>query len=267
MPPKNGRKRKADVTDDCSLKPSSAARAIKGVSGKGTKVLKPLAEYAADDGQENAKNSLKAAGSTQKRGLTAINAKTEIQKHADKLLELLNEGGRVRSNITEATPLQELRNEHKEILKATSDGRHSCHLNIPEMSSQIINDCVATASAYKSMSKRNTGIKQPDWMRWPQDIKDLKSLNRHVFELAKNIVEQNLLGAVNGKAAPMLMSRRLGDLEKMAWEMLEDVMPRDGEATWGTVANTQLRALVALSKAAGKCAKSELVMSGSDMKW
>ena len=57
-------------------------------------------------------------------------------------------------DITEATPLQELRNEHEEILKATSDGRHSRHLNIPEMSSQIINDCLATASAYKSTSKR-----------------------------------------------------------------------------------------------------------------
>ena len=61
-------------------------------------------------------------------------------------------------------------------------------------------------------------------------------------------MEQNILGAVNGKTPPLQMSRRAGDVEKLAWEMFEDVMPRAGEATWGTVANAQLRALVAMGK-------------------
>jgi hypothetical protein len=86
-------------------------------------------------------------------------------------------------------------------------------------------------------------------MRWTQDIRDLRSLNIQAFELAVKITEQGIIGAVTGSAAPLQASRRAGDLEKLAWEMLEEAMPFDGEATWGSVANVQLKALIALGKA------------------
>ena len=151
-------------------------------------------------------------------------------------------------NITKIAPLLALRDEHKDVFRAALDDRQSRSFSVPELIGQYLNDCLAIANDLRSMSKRSTGIKQPEWMCWKQDIKDLNYLNRRAFDLGRKIVEQNILGAVNGKTPPLQMSRRAGDVEKLAWEMFKDVMPRAGEATWGTVANAQLRALVAMGK-------------------
>lgn len=137
--------------------------------------------------------------------------------------------------------LQKLRDDPVSVLRA---GEASAI----KQSSEILQQCIKSANSYKSSSKRSTGIEQPGWMRWTQDNRDLRSLNKHAFELAVTIAEQGILGAVTGKSVPLQMSRRVGDLEKLAWEMMDEVMPREGKATWGTVAHAQLRALIALSK-------------------
>ena len=153
--------------------------------------------------------------------------------------------------------LQKLRDDHAAVLKVPRDSKAlnnspTENASIVGQASKVLQQCIESTAAYKSSSKRSTGIKEPDWMRWAQDIRDLRSLNKHAFELAVKIVEHDILGAATGKTKPLQMSRKAGELERLAWEMLEEVMPREGEATWGTVANAQLKALIALGKALGK---------------
>lgn len=123
--------------------------------------------------------------------------------------------------------------------------------SLAEASGAIIRQCSTSAAEYNSISKRRTHIKKPDWMRWTQDAKNLQSLNGDAYDLALKIAEEGILEALTGKRKALHIPRRAGDLEKLAWEMMEEAMPREGQKTWGTVANAQLRALIALGRALG----------------
>ena len=118
---------------------------------------------------------------------------------------------------------------------------------LPKWCHQVLDDCLKTADAYASTSKQNTEIKKPSWMRWKQDCKDLKTLNKKALDLAIRLVENGILPS--SRSSPLRMSSRVGDLEKLAWEILDGAMPQQGAVTWGTVAGAQLQALVSLSRA------------------
>lgn len=159
-------------------------------------------------------------------------------------------------NALDGSELQRLRAEQPDILRSSITGNTSDHAtpssySIADLSSQIVKLGISTASTYRSMAKRSTGIEKPTWMRWAQDAKDLRGLNIHAYNLATKVVEQEIIAAPTGKMPPLQMSRRAGELEKLAWEMLEETMPREDEATWGSVANEQLKALIALGKVLG----------------
>lgn len=82
-------------------------------------------------------------------------------------------------------------------------------------------------------------IQKPTWMKWSTDKKDLDTLNQHAMTAAARIVSSYIIP--NPKPSLATVSEKAADIEKLAWEMLEDVGPKHGDETWGKIAQGQCK--------------------------
>lgn len=128
-------------------------------------------------------------------------------------------------------------------VQASSAGLEGAH--------EFLGRCRSTVKEYIKLGNKPTNIQQnTSQSRWIQDTKDLKELNAQAFSLAVRCVETGLLPNANPVLTPPRkgVGTRCATFAPLAWELLEEAIPKDGVITWGFVANEALQSLIALAK-------------------
>lgn len=93
---------------------------------------------------------------------------------------------------------------------------------------------------YETVNKHNHGIKKPGWMRWEQDVKELGELNQHAMGYATQAVNHIIMPGLHPSSIQSPES--CTDVERIAWELVEDSRPKKTEETWGMAAQEQVKA-------------------------
>jgi hypothetical protein len=98
-----------------------------------------------------------------------------------------------------------------------------------------------TVKSYENISKTNTGIQKPDWMRWDKDRKDLGMLSEATFGVAAGMMNDMIMP--NQRRARLEQAEgREKDVEGMARELLKEAMPEGCEESWGNLARVIVNA-------------------------
>ncbi|KAJ4184570.1 hypothetical protein FALCPG4_003199 [Fusarium falciforme] len=109
-----------------------------------------------------------------------------------------------------------------------------------------LNELQNTVEGYEKLVKKETGIKAPTWMHWEQDAKDLNNLGQQGLNMASKIVNHVIMPDLH--ALPAEPAENASDIEKLAWELIEDAIPKRPEETWGKTAQEQLKAFTGVLK-------------------
>lgn len=104
---------------------------------------------------------------------------------------------------------------------------------------KALDDLQGIIDTYEKMNAQANGIQKPTWMRWEQDGKELSELNEHAMSFAAQTVNYTIMPGRHGPSTGPLASA--GDIEKVAWELIEPARPKKLEEAWGTVAQEQVK--------------------------
>ncbi|KAK7429255.1 hypothetical protein QQZ08_004265 [Neonectria magnoliae] len=114
----------------------------------------------------------------------------------------------------------------------------------PQMMATALDDLQGIIETYEKMSSQANGIKEPAWMRWEQDGNELTELNRHAMGFAAQTVNHTIMPGRRGYASEPPESG--SDIERMAWELVEQGRPSGSEETWGMAAQDQVKSFTAV---------------------
>lgn len=101
-----------------------------------------------------------------------------------------------------------------------------------------------STKVYADLAARDNGITKPDWMRWEQDQRDLKDLNHYATGVAARMINSFIIPMP--KMAMPSLSKSAGVVERVAWELFDNVGPNGMEDTWGKIAQGQVRAFTGI---------------------
>lgn len=118
--------------------------------------------------------------------------------------------------------------------------------SLPKLMLDTLDGLQSAVEGYEKLVKKDTGIKAPTWMHWEQDVKDLNNLGQQGLSMASRIVNHVIMPDLH--ALPMEPKDDASDIEKIAWELIEDAIPKRSEETWGKTAQEQLKAFTGVLK-------------------
>ncbi|KAM5355603.1 hypothetical protein ACJ41O_002249 [Fusarium nematophilum] len=121
----------------------------------------------------------------------------------------------------------------------------------PQHMLKALNGLQRVVKAYGTLADKDDGIEAPTWMRWKQDVKELNELGRHGLNMASKIVNHVIMP--NHHALPTKPAKRARDNEKLAWDLLENSVPRKSEEIWGKAVQGQVKAFSAVLKLLPEC--------------
>lgn len=81
-------------------------------------------------------------------------------------------------------------------------------------------------------------------MRWEQDVQDLRELNNEAVKISADRVAVLIMP----KPGPATTCPAADNMERVAWEMLEEQNATKGEMTWGGVAQELMTGFMGLLK-------------------
>ncbi|KAH7197170.1 uncharacterized protein B0J16DRAFT_366411 [Fusarium flagelliforme] len=231
------RKRKTSATENNDPKdtpPKKTARA-----------RKPAATTAQRKGKAAANTSITTKGKPQQGN----EAKTNIQKQADDLIKLIDEG------IKTPTPRVDRNAIMKEFpsdLATVLPWMHSTPASAkktPDYSQlmlKALDDLRSNVDAYERLVNKDTGIEVPNWMRWRQDAKDLEDLSLRGLDMAKQIINHVVMPHMY--ELPTKPEDTESGVEEVAWELIEEALPETSDDVWGKLAQGHLKAFTELLK-------------------
>ncbi|RSL48931.1 hypothetical protein CEP54_012664 [Fusarium duplospermum] len=250
MPPKT-RKRKASATESNyteDVAPKKTARAPKKpATGTARQGRGKNAANGADEG----KLSLGGVGTSKRRKILVGDAKKQIQNRGNDLIKFINSEmkTRPRPQVEKNILKEELSAELGSVLpwmKLSSAPQKGNAQGLPKLMLNTLNELQNTIEGYEKLVKKDTGIKAPTWMRWEQDVKDLNHLGQQGLNMASKIVNHVIMPDLH--ALPTEPAENASDIEKVAWELIEDAIPKRPEETWGKTAQEQLKAFTGVLK-------------------
>ncbi|KAH8735067.1 hypothetical protein BGZ61DRAFT_473711 [Ilyonectria robusta] len=176
---------------------------------------------------------------------TGVNdAKRQVQKQGDDLVDFID--GRLMSRphgFNKTTAGEELAPDLAPVLPwvATPHTGWSSHAppNPPELMTRALDDLQGIIDTYEKMSTQANNIKKPSWMRWEQDGKELSELNEHAMGFAAQTVNSTIMPGCHGYTTQP--PANAGDIERVAWELIEPGRSKKSEETWGTAAQEQVK--------------------------
>lgn len=100
------------------------------------------------------------------------------------------------------------------------------------------------------MNKADTGIVAPKWMRWQQDVTELRALNEKTMEVSCQIARDLVMpGPWPGISLPRsTRDDEDADVAKLAAELVDAALPGNVDDTWGATAYRLARAYGAILK-------------------
>jgi hypothetical protein len=100
---------------------------------------------------------------------------------------------------------------------------------------------------YEDLVKQDNKIRAPNWMRWEQDTKDLEEVSKHGLAMASKIINHFIMPDLH--ELPPKPSESAGGVEHVAWDLIEEVLPKMSDDIWGKIAQGHLKAFTEVLKA------------------
>ncbi|RSL99370.1 hypothetical protein CEP52_009781 [Fusarium oligoseptatum] len=225
MPPKT-RKRKASATESNYTEDVVPKKTNRAPRKPSTGTARQGRGKNTANGANEGKLSLGGIGTSKRRKILVGDAKKQIQNGGNDLIKFINNEMKTRlPQIGKNILKEDLSSELGPVLpwmKLSSAPQKGDAQGLPKLMLNTLNELQNTIEGYEKLVKKDAGIKAPTWMRWEQDAKDLNNLGQQGLNMA--------------------------DIEKMAWELVEDAIPKRPEETWGKAAQEQLKAFTGVLK-------------------
>ncbi|KAH7155306.1 hypothetical protein B0J13DRAFT_545269 [Dactylonectria estremocensis] len=237
-------KRKVSITDNTStddVAPKKATRAPRKLPTNRTE----------QRGSKNTSSSQGARASTgsssalKKRKAGINDAKRQVQKQGDDLVEFIETqlNSSPSHGFNNTTADRELGSHLSPVLPwipaPHTNWTTQAPPNPPALMTKALDDLQGIIDVYEKINTQSNGIQKPSWMRWEQDGQELSELNEHAMSFAAQTVNYTIMPGRHGPSTGPLASA--GDIERVAWELIEPGGPKMSEETWGTAAQDQVK--------------------------
>lgn len=116
----------------------------------------------------------------------------------------------------------------------------------PQLMLRALEDLRGHVGVYEKMVKQDTGIKAPNWMRWKQDAQDLENMSQNGLQMATKIINHVVMPDVH--QLPTKPGESESGVEEVAWELIEEALPRTSKDIWGKIAQGHVKAFTELLK-------------------
>ncbi|KAJ4004427.1 hypothetical protein NW752_004096 [Fusarium irregulare] len=212
---------------------------------KPARVRKPAATTTQRKGKAAANNSTTTRGKPQQGN----EAKKNIQKQADDLIMLIDEGTQTRTPRLDRNAIMK---EFPSGLATVLPWMHSTPASAkktPDYSQlmlKALDNLRSHVDAYETLLRKDTGIKVPNWMLWRQDAKAMEDLSERSLEMATQIINHVVMPHMY--ELPTEPEETESGVEEVAWEFIKEVLPATSDDVWGNLAQGQLKAFTELSK-------------------
>ncbi|KAF7540526.1 hypothetical protein G7Z17_g12176 [Cylindrodendrum hubeiense] len=237
--PRTSTKRKVSITDSNGTD-DFASKKVTRASRKAPAKQTTQRDNAASGSQQGRMRYIDAASALKKRKAGVNDAKRHVQKQGDDLVDFIE--GQLKSHPTAD---EELAPDLAPVLPwMATPHPHTAWSsqtppNPPEVMAKALDDLQGIIDAYEKMNKQTNGIENPNWMRWEQDGKELSELNEYAMGFAAQTVNYAIMPGRRGYMSEPPASA--GDIERVAWELIEPGRPRKSEETWGATAQDQVK--------------------------
>ncbi|KAF5615323.1 60s ribosomal l15 [Fusarium sp. NRRL 52700] len=110
----------------------------------------------------------------------------------------------------------------------------------PKMILKALDNLQRDVRIYEGLVKQDNKIRAPNWMRWQQDIKDLQGVSKHGLAIASKMINHFIMPESHG--LPPKPSEGAGGVEHVAWDLIEEALPKMSDDIWGKIAKGHLKA-------------------------
>ncbi|KAF4344659.1 60s ribosomal l15 [Fusarium beomiforme] len=117
----------------------------------------------------------------------------------------------------------------------------------PKMMLKALDELQNGIKTYEELVKQDGIIKTPNWMRWEQDAKDLEEMSKHTLTVASKIVNHVIMPDLH--ELPPKPPENASGVDIVAWDLIEEGLPKMPDDIWGKVAQGHLKAFTQVLKA------------------
>ncbi|KAL5616425.1 hypothetical protein FOBRF1_005173 [Fusarium oxysporum] len=235
MPPR-ARKRKASATESNGTEdapPRKTTRAPRKSGARGTN-------------QRRDKNFMRAtnASSNKRRKVFSVEAKSRIKKHGADFVKFINKETNTRiPRISVDMLKKDISPDLAGVLpwmSSSSALQRQGTQTYPRMILKALDNLQRDVRTYEDLVKQDNKIRPPDWMRWQQDTKDLEEMSKHGLAMASEMINHFIMPDLH--ELPPKPSEGAGGVEHVAWDLIEEVLPKMSDDIWGKIAQGHLKA-------------------------
>lgn len=116
----------------------------------------------------------------------------------------------------------------------------------PKMILKALDNLQSDVRTYEGLAKQDNKIRAPNWMRWQQDIKDLEDVSKHGLAMASKMINHFIMP--DSHELPHKPSEGAGGVEHVAWDLIEEGLPKMPDDIWGKIAQGHLKAFTGVLK-------------------
>ncbi|KAF4460851.1 60s ribosomal l15 [Fusarium albosuccineum] len=189
---------------------------------------------------------------SKKRKILVGDAKKQIQNQGNDLIKYISTELKARPNRVEKNVLKsELSADLTSVLawmNPTVESQDGTVQNFPQLMLKALDELQSYVETYETLVEQDSGIRAPTWMRWEQDAKDLGELGKHGLNMASKIINHIIMPDLH--TLPTKPEETASDIEKVAWDLIEDAVPDKSEQTWGKAAQGQVKVFAEVLKMA-----------------
>ncbi|KAF5659606.1 60s ribosomal l15 [Fusarium denticulatum] len=229
MPPR-ARKRRASATD---APPRKTTRAPRKPGARGTN-------------QRRGKNFMRAtnASSNKTRKVFSVEAKSRIKKHCSDFVKFIDkETHTLVPRIGIEILKKDISPDLAGVLPWTSSPsalQRQSTQPYPTMILKALGNLQSDVRAYEGLVKQDNKIRAPNWMRWQQDINDLEDVSKHSLAIASKMINHFIMP--DSHELPPKPSEGAGGVGHVAWDLIEEALPKMPDDIWGKIAQGHLKA-------------------------
>ncbi|KAF5535247.1 60s ribosomal l15 [Fusarium napiforme] len=235
MPPR-ARKRRASATESNGTEdapPRKTTRAPRKPGARGTN-------------QRRGKNFMRAtnASSNKKRKVFSVEAKSRIKNHYSDFVKFIDkETHTLVPRIGIEILKKDISPDLAGVLPWTSSSsalQRQSTQPYPKMILKALDNLQSDVRTYEGLVKQDNKIRAPNWMRWQQDINDLEDVSKDSLAIASKMINHFIMP--DSHELPPKPSEGAGGVEHVAWDLIEEALPKMPDDIWGKIAQGHLKA-------------------------
>ncbi|KLO79453.1 uncharacterized protein LW93_2822 [Fusarium fujikuroi] len=202
--------------------------------------------------QRRGKNFMRAtnASSNKRRKVFSVEAKSRIKKHGADFAKFIDKETHTRIpqigvDILKKDISPDLAPVLPWIGFSSALQRRSTQ-TYPKTILKALDNLQSDVRTYEGLAKQDNKIRAPNWMRWQQDIKDLEDVSKHGLAMASKMINHFIMP--DSHELPHKPSEGAGGVEHVAWDLIEEGLPKMTDDIWGKIAQGHLKAFTGVLK-------------------